>query len=122
MSARNIYHEAVVKALEADGWTITHDPLRITFAAQDLYVDLGAERNTMAAEKGGQKIAVEIQSLLERSLGHEFHSAIGQYEVYRAVLGVNDPERVLYLAVPLRVQEDLLLERYGQFLIEQLKL
>jgi hypothetical protein len=24
--AKNIYHDAVVDALTADGWTITHDP------------------------------------------------------------------------------------------------
>jgi hypothetical protein len=29
MPARNIYHDAVVQALTADGWTITDDPLRL---------------------------------------------------------------------------------------------
>jgi hypothetical protein len=29
MSAKNIYHDAVVQALTADGWTITDDPLRL---------------------------------------------------------------------------------------------
>ncbi|MEH2371488.1 element excision factor XisH family protein [Nostoc sp.] len=27
MPARDIYHGAVIKALTADGWTITNDPL-----------------------------------------------------------------------------------------------
>src|SRR5438477_12313026 len=26
MPARNIHHDAVIHALQADGWTITHDP------------------------------------------------------------------------------------------------
>ena len=43
MSARNIYHGAVVQALIADGWTITDDPLRIGYGDQELYVDLGAD-------------------------------------------------------------------------------
>ena len=55
MPARDFYHDAVVKALIADGWTITHDPLKISYGGEDLYVDLGAERMTIAAEKNGQK-------------------------------------------------------------------
>ncbi len=38
------------RALERDGWTITHDPLRLRWGAKDLYVDLGAEQ-ILAAEK-----------------------------------------------------------------------
>jgi hypothetical protein len=60
--AKNIYHQAGVHALADDGWTITHDPLTVTFGGKDLFVDLGAEKTTIAAEKGGQRIAVEIQS------------------------------------------------------------
>jgi hypothetical protein len=65
--ARNIYHDIVVQALTADGWTITDDPLRLSYGGRDLFVDLGAERRTLAAEKAGQKIAVEIQSFLNPS-------------------------------------------------------
>ena len=31
MSAKDIYHETVRIALEKDGWTITSDPLVLTF-------------------------------------------------------------------------------------------
>jgi len=31
MPARNIQHAAVIQALQADGWTITHDPLLIPY-------------------------------------------------------------------------------------------
>ena len=44
MSAKNIYHDAVVVALIADGWTITHDPLTIKVGDRNLHIDLGAER------------------------------------------------------------------------------
>jgi hypothetical protein len=56
--ARNLYHDGVIRALTADGWTITHDPLTISFGGKDLYVDLGAERETIAAEKDDLRIAV----------------------------------------------------------------
>jgi XisH protein len=29
MAAQDIYHEHVKNALEKDGWTITHDPLKL---------------------------------------------------------------------------------------------
>lgn len=40
MPARNLYHDAIVEALVADGWTVTADPLRLTYGASDMYVDL----------------------------------------------------------------------------------
>ena len=43
MPARDIYHNTVKNALTKDGWTITHDPLKLQWGAKDLYVDLGAE-------------------------------------------------------------------------------
>jgi XisH protein len=61
MPAKNLYHDAVVAALIADGWTITDDPLTLSFGGKDLFVDLGAERPTLAAEKAGRNIAVEVQ-------------------------------------------------------------
>jgi hypothetical protein len=60
MPAKNIYHDGVARALIADGWTITHDPLTLSFGGKDLFVDLGAERAALAAEKEGRRIAVEI--------------------------------------------------------------
>lgn len=57
MPAKNTYHDAVIQALIADGWKITHDPLTISFGGKDLFVDLGAERLTLGAERGPEKIA-----------------------------------------------------------------
>lgn len=122
MPAKNIYHDVVVKALRADGWTITHDPLALSFGGKDLFVDLGAERATFAAEKGGEKIAVEVQSFLNPSPVRDLEEAVGQYEVYQVILGETQPGRKLFLAVPRRVFESLLSERFGQIIIERLKL
>ena len=43
MPARDMYHDAVRNALVKDGWTITHDPFRLSWGGRDMYVDLGAE-------------------------------------------------------------------------------
>ena len=122
MPARNIYHDTVVHALRADGWTITHDPLTLSYGGKDLFVDLGAERMALAAERGGRKIAVEIQSFLNPSPVRDLQEAVGQYDVYRAILAEADPDRRLYLAVPSRVHETLLSERFGQLIITSLAL
>jgi hypothetical protein len=119
---RNIYHDAVVRALTADGWTITHDPLTMTYGGRDLFVDLGAERLTIAAEKGAQRIAVEIQSFLNRSPVRDLEEAVGQFEVYRIILAQLEPDRSLYLAIPRHVFETVLAERFGQLIINQLRL
>lgn len=99
MPARDIYHEAVKNALIKDGWTITHDPLRLAWGAKDMYIDLGAER-VLGAEKAGRQIAVEIKSFLGDSELDDLEKAIGQFVLYRAVLSEREPGRTLYLAVP----------------------
>jgi hypothetical protein len=53
MAARDTFHEAVRNALVKDGWTITHDPLSLSFGGVDLYIDPGAEK-VIAAEREGQ--------------------------------------------------------------------
>jgi hypothetical protein len=122
MPAKNIYHDGVARALTSDGWTITHDPLTLSFGGKDLFVDLGAERAALAAEKGGRRIAVEIRSFLGPSPVRDLQEAVGQYDVYRAVLTETDPGRVPYLAVPRRVHEGLLSERFGQLIVDRVQL
>jgi hypothetical protein len=122
MPAQDIYHDAVLRALTADGWMITHDPLSLSYGGRDLYVDLGAERTTIAAERDGQKIAIEIKSFLGSSPVRDLEEVVGQYQVYRSVLTEIDPSRVLYLAVPQRVYESLFAERFGQLIRQRLQL
>ena len=56
MSAKDKIHDAVKNALIKAGWTITDDPLSLTFAEDaTVFVDLGAER-LIAAEQGSTKI------------------------------------------------------------------
>jgi hypothetical protein len=98
MPARDRYHDTVKQALVKDGWTITHDPLRLQYGRKDMYVDLGAER-LLGAEKGDQKIAVEIKSFLGTSDLTELERAVGQYVLYQDVMRELLPDRELYLAV-----------------------
>lgn len=66
MSAYDRFHLVVRNALVKDGWTITHDPLRLEIGERSLQVDLGAER-LLAAERGTERIAVEIKSFTSAS-------------------------------------------------------
>jgi hypothetical protein len=118
--AKNIYHDAVVEALKADGWTITADPLRITVGVRRLYVDLGAERSTLGAEKGNRRIAVEVQSFLGDSDIENLQHAVGQYVLYRVVLAHTEPDRVLYLAIPGSVYSGILSEQVGLIVVADL--
>ncbi len=63
---------------------------------------MGAER-LIAAEKDNQKIAVEIKSFLNLSVITDFYAALGQFMSYRLILKEEEPERILYLAIPLDV-------------------
>src|SRR5262249_3258863 len=122
MPARNIHHAVVVKALIADGWTITHDPYPLSFGGKDLFVDLGAEEATLAAEKEGRRIAVEIQSFLGHSPVRSLEEAVGQYAIYRLLLAATDPGRVLYMAVSSGTHRGILAEPVGQLVVSGLKL
>jgi XisH protein len=122
MPATDFYHDAVVKALTDDGWTITDDPLRIGYGGQNFFIDLGAARDTIAAERGNEKIAVEIKSFLSPSIAHDLHDAVGQYNNYRDILIEIEPERVIFLAVTQETYEKLFAEKYGQFVIKRQRL
>src|SRR5260370_24302761 len=115
MPAKNIHHDAAIAALRADGWTITDDPFQLFYGDKDMYVDLGAEKTVLAAEKGTRLIAVEVQSFLGNSPVRALQEAVGQYAVYREVLTEQEPERVLYMAVSRKTYEAVLSDRFGRF-------
>lgn len=99
MAAKDVFHAAVVAALQKEGWRITDDPLVIQTGGVDLQIDLGAEQ-LISAERGQQYIAVEIKSFLGPSLVTDFHTALGQFRNYQLALTELTPQRHLYLAVP----------------------
>lgn len=118
MPAKDKYHEAVRTALEKEGWTITADPLHIPFDETDLYIDIGSEK-LVAAEKNGEKIAIEIKSFSSISVLYDFHLAVGQFINYRVALDEVSPERTLYLAVPIETYDTFFRRRFVQSVIER---
>lgn len=119
MPAKNTNHDAVVAALRADGWTITHDPLFLAIGRRRLFVDLAAVR-AVAAERGGERIAVEVQSFSGGSQVEKLHAAVGQFVVYRVVLDHLDPGRTLYLAVTDEVHAGIFTDLLGRMVVEDL--
>ena len=81
--ARDIYHSTVREALIADGWTVTHDPLPLSFGGHNMYVDMGAER-MMAAERGNHRIAVEVKSFVT-SKAFRYLKLVDRKVMYRSV-------------------------------------
>ncbi|MBE9095471.1 element excision factor XisH family protein [Tychonema sp. LEGE 07203] len=118
MSAKDAFHEVVKIALQKDGWQITHDPYTLQAGTLELYIDLGAEK-VVAAEKDGQKIAVEIKSFTGPSKISQFYTALGQFISYRAALQKQEIDRILYLAVPGNVYDSFFTMGFIQSLVQQ---
>lgn len=118
MSARDAFHPVVKTALQRDGWLITHDPYSLQAGTLELYIDLGAEK-IIAAEKQGQKIAVEIKSFLSPSKVSDFYAALGQFISYRAALQEQEPDRTLYLAIPSNIYDSFFTIQFIQSLVHQ---
>jgi XisH protein len=117
MSARDRYHDWVKDTLVQAGWTISHDPLSISIGKINVQIDLGLE-NLIGAEKGTQKIAIEIKSFGNISRITDFYAALGQYICYKVALENKQPDRTLYLAVPSPVYEGLFSETLIQYVLQ----
>ena len=118
MPAKDLYHDNVKNALVKDDWKITHDPLRIRLTrGKNLFVDLGAER-LLAAERGIEKIAVEVKSFTRPSDMKDLEEAVGQFVLYAHLLVRYYPEYKLFLAVTENVCKTVFEEEAGQTLIE----
>jgi hypothetical protein len=121
MPQYDLYHFNVRNALIKDGWTITDDPLKIEYEDAKLYADLGAEK-LFAAERSGARIAVEIKVFNSPSLITELQKALGQYSIYRSFLKRTNPDRQLYLAIPIDIYQDFFQRPSIQVIIEDYSL
>ncbi|MEI6331225.1 MAG: element excision factor XisH family protein, partial [Pseudanabaena sp. ELA645] len=109
------------RGLEKDRWQITDDPLELEWEEVKVKIDLAAER-LIAAERDQQKIAVEIKSFISASAISDFHTALGQFLNYRMMLEVNEPDRQLYLAIPLDAYETFFQSNFAQASIDRYQL
>jgi len=117
MSKRDIYHDAARNALENDDWTITHDPFPLKIGNKRLSADLGAER-LISAEKGLEKIVVEVKSFVGQSDVKDLEQALGQYILYKQIIDEAGENRLLYLAVTQLTYNNVFLIELGQILIK----
>lgn len=115
--AKDIYHDTVKRALQKDGWTITHDPFPPQVGKKRLSADLGAER-LISAERGLQRIVVEVKSFVGQSDVKDLEQALGQYVLYRQILNEMGVERSLYLAVSQRTFNSVFTIELGQVLLK----
>ncbi len=121
MSAKDKFHEEVKRALIKEQWIVTDDPLEVTSEGRTFLIDLGAERLILAG-RGIEKIAIEVKSFLNTSATTDFYAAFGQFATYRLALKREDPERILYLAVPQDAYETFFRSDFIQIAIEEFQL
>lgn len=121
MPARDQFHQCVKQALINSGWIITHDPLYLDFDSTRIQIDLAGEL-LLGAQRGSEKIAVEVKSFLAPSTMYEFHLAIGQCFTYRIALRAQQPERKLYLAIPVFTYEDFFCRSLATETVQEAKL
>ena len=113
---KDIWHDAVKRALQKDRWTVTHDPFTLRYGRKRLYADMGAER-LLGAEKGRRKIIVEVKSFVGPSDVKDLEQALGQYVLYRQLIDNVDPERYLYLAVTTGILKSVFEDGLGELLL-----
>jgi XisH protein len=116
--ARDLFHYAVRAALEKEKWVITDDPLKVGAGGAKFEIDLGAER-LLAADRGEERIAIEIKTFAGDSPITDYHAALGQFLNYRLALELNNIDQCLYLAVPTLIYEAFFQKEFLKISVER---
>ena len=115
MPAIDQHHDIVVNALKKDGWTITHQQVRLVIDDRWLWIDIQAEKGDETTS-----VLIEVKGFDNpRSPVAYLESVVGQYVVYQIVLDYLEWEQPLYLAVPSNSFDDILGEEIGVEVIKQ---
>jgi len=82
-------------------------------------VDIGAE-HLVAAERGAERIAVEIKSFVSLSAVQDLKEAAGQFWLYELALQASQTEadRALFLAVRRAVYDAVFVEGIGKLFLQ----
>lgn len=104
MSRRDDFHYPVRRALEKEGWAITHDPVILTFRDLRLKADLSAERY-LAAEKQGRNVVIEVKDFDTTAMSSELQKMIGQLQIYEWAIEEQASDHVLFLAISEKVYD-----------------
>jgi hypothetical protein len=62
---------------------------------------------------------VEIKSFLGQSTISDFHGALGQFISYRTALEDKEPDRILYLAIPLDAYDSFFILPFAQAVMQK---
>jgi Holliday junction resolvase-like predicted endonuclease len=117
--AKDKYHDAVVNALEKEGWKILESPYTLLLPERRIYIDLLTEHQEQ------QAIVIEIKTFenMDSPINY-LANTLGQYFLYKAGLDFMEDRREIYLAIPIETYMTLFQEVFVAHVIEynQIKL
>ncbi|MCC6613250.1 MAG: fatty-acid synthase [Anaerolineae bacterium] len=106
---KDTHHDAVLRALQKDGWRIVDEQSPFTIEQRTVYIDIEAERNDER-----RLIFVEVKGFQSDSQVTDLANALGQYLLYAHLLEQEyGNTRLLYLAVPNDAYMGILSEELG---------
>lgn len=117
MPAKDKYHDAVVRALEKEGWSVKTQ-YALLISERTVWVDLKAHRgieniSILIEVKGFENMASPVDYLAR---------TLGQYVLYQSILEWNEESIPLYLAIPEAAYGGIFQERIGQAVIRKVQM
>jgi hypothetical protein len=110
MPAKDRYHDAVVRALVKNGWTITTEQMLVRFVERRLWIDIQAAK---ASEQ--LVIVVEVKGFESMPSPVDYLAdAVGKYVIYLCALDYARLDARLYMVVPIVAYEGILNEEIGR--------
>jgi hypothetical protein len=115
MPAKDRHHDAVVRALQKDGWTIIREQVELIVPPRRLWIDIRASKEAhhiviLVEVKGFDVLASPVAYLSD---------AVGQCIVYKGALAYLGLTDMLYLAVPSTALRGILGEEIGRRAVQQ---